>query len=349
MRFASDNSGPVHPRVMEALHAANEGWALPYGNDPWTERAVQKVRDVFEAPEAAVYFTATGSAANALALATITQPFQTIFCTAEAHIEEDECNAPEFYTGGAKLTLVPSEDAKMSPDALSELLESKSGKTVHSAQMGPLSLTQVTERGTTYTLDELTALTTVAKASGLPVHLDGARFANAMVALGCSAAEMSWQAGVDIVSFGGTKNGLMAAEAVVIFDPSLAWEFELRRKRGGHLFSKSRYLSAQMDAYLTDGLWLDMARLANTAGQKLADGLRTLPNVNLLHPPDANMIFAALPTAAHRRLHEAGAQYYPGAGATEAADDATTNARIVADWSCPDSHIDQFLKLVAGD
>ncbi|MEM9427006.1 MAG: beta-eliminating lyase-related protein [Pseudomonadota bacterium] len=349
MRFASDNSGPVHPKVMAALEAANDGWALPYGNDPWTERAVQKVRDVFEAPEAAVYFTATGSAANALALATITQPFQTVFCTAEAHIEEDECNAPEFYTGGAKLTLVAGDHAKMCPDALAHLLESKAGQNVHGAQMGPLSLTQVTERGTIYTLTELNALTTVAKANGLPVHLDGARFSNAMAAIGCSAAEMSWQAGVDIVSFGGTKNGLMAAEAVVIFDPSLAWEFELRRKRGGHLFSKSRYLSAQMDAYLTDDLWLDMARLSNAAGQKLAKGLQALPSVKLLHPPDANMIFAALPTAAHRRLQAAGAQYYPGAGATEAADDARTNARIVADWSCPDAHIDQFLKLVAGD
>ena len=348
MRFASDNSGPVHPKVMAALEAANEGWALPYGNDDWTRRAVDKVRAVFEAPEAAVYFTATGSAANALALATITRPYQTIFCTSEAHIEEDECNAPEFYTGGAKLTLVASSHAKLDPDALARTLESKAGRNVHGAQMGPLSLTQVTERGTVYSLDELTALASIAKAHGLPVHLDGARFANALVALGCSAAEMSWKAGIDIVSFGGTKNGLMGAEAVVIFDPELAWEFEQRRKRGGHLFSKNRYLAAQMDAYLTDDLWLEMAAKANAAGQKLVAGLSKIEGVTLLHPPQANMIYVAFPAAAHRRLQKAGAQYYPAPGASEGPDDAMASARLVADWSCPESHIEQFLALVAG-
>ncbi len=348
MRFASDNSGPVHPKVMEALATANEGWALPYGNDDWTRSAIEKVRTVFEAPEAAVYFTATGSAANALALATITKPYQTIFCTPEAHIEEDECNAPEFYTGGAKLTLVESQDARMDPDALAHLLEAKTGKNVHGAQMGPLSLTQVTERGTLYNLDHLRDLTAIAKRQGLPVHLDGARFANAIVALGCSAADMSWRLGVDIVSFGGTKNGLMGAEAVVIFDPELAWEFELRRKRGGHLFSKSRYLSAQMDAYLTDDLWLQMATQANAAAQKLVTGLRKIDTVTLLHPPEANMIYASFPSAAHRRLSNAGAQYYPAPGAMDGPDDTPASCRIVADWSCPDTHIEQFLGLVAG-
>ena len=346
MRFASDNSGPVHPKVMDALNAANDGWALPYGNDDVTRAAVEKVRAVFEAPDAAVYFTATGSAANALALATVTQPFQTVFCTPEAHIEEDECNAPEFYTGGAKLTLVDAVDAKMGPDALARVLEGKAGTNVHVAQMGPLSLTQVTERGTVYTLDELKAMIDVAKAHGLKVHLDGARFANALVALGCSAAEMSWRLGVDLVSFGGTKNGLMGAEAVVIFDPALAWEFELRRKRGGHLFSKSRYLSAQMDAYLTDDLWLDMARAANAFGQQLAAGLREIEGVTLLHPPGANMVYASFPKAAHRRLQAAGAQYYPEPGAFEG--DGVASARMVADWSCPEAHITEFLHHIRG-
>ncbi|MGR3514903.1 MAG: threonine aldolase family protein [Paracoccaceae bacterium] len=346
MRFASDNAGPVHPRVMEALQAANEGYALPYGNDAWTRAAVEKLRDVFDAPEAAVYFTATGSAANALALATVTAPYQTVFCTPEAHIEEDECNAPEFFTGGAKLTLVESVDAKMNPDALARVLEATAGRNVHGAQMGPLSLTQVTERGTLYDLGEVRALCGVAKAHGLKVHLDGARFANALVALGCSAAEMSWKLGVDLVSFGGTKNGLMGAEAVVIFDPELAWQFELRRKRGGHLFSKSRYLSAQMDAYLTDDLWLELAAAANAAGQRLADGLRAIPDVTLLHPPGANMVFATLPKAAHRRLHDAEAHYYPATGATEG--DGMASARMVADWSCSEAQVTGFLDLVAG-
>lgn len=346
MRFASDNAGPVHPKVMEALQAANEGWALPYGNDAWTVRAIEKVRQVFEAPHAAVYFTATGSAANVLALATITKAYQTIFCTAEAHIEEDECNAPEFYTGGAKLSLIASDHAKMDPEALSEALANK--PSVHNAQFGAVSLTQVTERGTIYTLDELQALTAIAQSAGLPVHLDGARFANAIVALNCSPAEMSWKAGIDIVSFGGTKNGLMGAEAVVIFDQKLAWEFELRRKRGGHLFSKSRYLSAQMDAYLTDDLWLDMARQANETAARLARGLQEIDGVSLVHPSHANMIFAQLPGAAHRRLHASGAQYYPEAGAGERSDTETSSARLVTDWSCPKAHVDQFLALVAG-
>lgn len=346
MRFASDNSGPVHPRVMEALSAANEGWALPYGNDDWTRSAIAKLRDVFEAPDAAVFLVTVGSAANALALATVTQPYQTVFCTPEAHIEEDECNAPEFYTGGAKLTLVDAVDAKMDPDALSDVLTRKAGKNVHGAQMGPLSLTQVTERGTVYSLDELRALVDVAKAHGLKVHLDGARFANAMVALGCSAAEMSWKLGIDLVSFGGTKNGLMGVEAVVIFDPELAWEFELRRKRGGHLLSKGRYLGAQMDAYLTEGLWLDMARAANAAGQRLAEGLQQIDGVTLLHPVEANMVFARFPKEAHRRLHAAGATYYPEPGATEG--DGVASARMVADWSCPEAHVTDFLNLIRG-
>lgn len=344
MKFASDNSGPVHPKVMAALQAANQGYALPYGNDDWTRSAIEKVRTVFDAPDAAVYFTATGSAANALALAAITRPYQRVFCTPEAHIEEDECNAPEFYTGGAKLTLVPSNDAKMDPDALREVLATK--PSLHNAQWGPLSLTQVTERGTVYTLDELHALIDVAKSKGLKVHLDGARFANALVALGCSAAEMSWMLGVDLVSFGGTKNGLMGAEAVVIFDADLAWEFELRRKRGGHLFSKSRYLSAQMDAYLTDDLWLEMATAANAAGRRLADGLRDIDGTTLLHPPGANMVYASFPKESHRRLQAAGAQYYPEAGAVEG--DGLASARMVADWSCPASHVTEFLRLVRG-
>ncbi len=347
MRFASDNSGPVHPRVMEALAAANEGWTMPYGNDDHTAAAVQAVRDAFEAPEAAVYFVATGSAANAILLATMTQPFQTVFCTAEAHIHEDECNAPEFYTGGAKLTLVDSHDARMELDALEQAIAALGGGNVHVPQPGTLSITQVTERGTLYTLDQIKALTSVAKAHGLGVHLDGARFANALVALDISPADMTWRAGVDAVSFGGTKNGLMGVEAAVIFDPAKAWEFELRRKRGGHLFSKNRFLAAQMAAYLSDDLWLDMARAANTAGQKLASDLREIPQVSFPFQPDANMLFPEFPRSTHRRLQSAGALYYMN-GSLDGPDDDMVPSRLVADWSCPDDHIRQFVDLVRG-
>lgn len=347
MRFASDNAGPVHPKIMAALAAANDGWAMPYGNDDWTKRAADKVRDAFEAPDAAVYFVATGTAANVTLLATMTKPFQTIFCTPEAHIEVDECNAPEFYTGGAKLTLVESAAAKMVPEALSRAIEACGGKDVHHAQPGPVSLTQVTERGTLYSLHEIKELCDIAHAHDVPVHMDGARFANALAALDCTPAEMTWKAGVGAVSFGGTKNGCMGVEAAVIFDPALAWEFELRRKRGGHLFSKNRYLAAQMDAYLTDDLWLDMARAANGAGRKLASDLRQIEGVTFLQEPAANMLYVAFPRAAHRRLQEAGAHYYP-MGSLEGPDDEAVSARLVTDWSCPDENIDSFVALVRG-
>jgi threonine aldolase len=271
MNFASDNAGPVHPAVMDALVRANEGYARGYGADAIMDRVRARIREAFEAPEAAVYLVATGTAANSLLLATLSTPWQTIFCSPMAHINTDECNAPEFYSG-AKLTLVPAPDARMTPDALRARILAEESRGIHGPQRGPVSLTQATELGTVYTLDDLRALTGVARDFGLKVHMDGARFTNALVSLDCTPAEMTWKAGVDAVSFGGTKNGLMGVEAAVIFDPALALEFEYRRKRGAHLFSKHRYLSAQMDAYLTDGLWLDLARRANAARARLEAG-----------------------------------------------------------------------------
>ena len=340
MRFASDNSGPVHPCVMEALAAANQDWALPYGEDDVTGRAIALVRDTFEVPDAAVYFVATGTAANAIALATLTQPYDTLFCTTQAHIEEDECNAPEFYSGGAKLTLIESHDARMDPQALSAAIE-KLGS-LHGPQPGAVSITQVTERGTLYTLDQIAQIARIAKGAHLPLHLDGARFANACSALGCSAAEMSWKAGVDVVSFGGTKNGLMGVEAVVFFNPDHARAFELRRKRGGHLFSKGRYLGAQMEAYLSDNLWLDLAARSNGAAAKLITGLKAIERVRFDHPPEANMLFVSFPRADHQKLHAAGAQYACFA-ALDGPRDELVGARLVCDWSMPDHHIETFL------
>jgi len=349
MRFASDNAGPVHPKVMAALAAANDGYALPYGDDTIMDEVSARIRTLFEAPEAVVYLVATGTAANALALATLAHPWQTIFCTAPAHINVDECNAPEFFTGGAKLTLVEAADAKMRPEMLRGVIEIEEKRGVHGPQRGPVSLTNVTELGTVYSTEEIAALTGVAKDYGLPTYLDGARLANALAATGASPAEMTWQAGVDAVSFGGTKNGLMGVEAVVLFDPAHAWEFELRRKRAAHLFSKHRYLSAQMLAYLEDDLWLEMARAANAANARLADGLRATGTVDYAHAPDANMSFAAWPRAAHRRLHDAGASYYVWEGALEGDDpDEMLTARLVCDWSASNAATDQFVELVQG-
>lgn len=344
MFFASDNAGPAHPKVMEALMAANAGYQSAYGAEAAMDAVRAQIRDIFEAPEAAVYLVATGTAANSLILATLGQPWATTFCTPMAHIHEDECNAPEFYSGGMKLTLVPDTDAKLTPDALRKAIETEESRGVHGPQRGPVSLTQATEKGTVYSLDELAAVCGVAKDYGLPVHMDGARFSNALVSLGCSPAEMTWRAGVDAVSFGGTKNGLLGVEAVVIFDPAHAWEFELRRKRGAHLFSKHRYLSAQMDAYLTDDLWLEMARSANDATRRLADGLRSSNSAQMLYEPGANIIFAQFPRSVHQRLHAAGATYYVWNGDVETGDpDEPLIARLVTDWSCPAEAVDGFL------
>ena len=259
MNLKSDNAGPAHPEVMQALAEANAGFALPYGGDDATRAACDRLRAEFEAPEAAVHLVATGTAANALALATMAQPWQTVFCTPLAHIHTDECQAPEFYTGGAKLTLAGADD-KMTPEALDRAIAGWPPGDVHASQRGPVALTQVTEMGRVYALDELRALTGIAAAHEIPVYMDGARFANALEALDCTPAEMTWKAGIDAVSVGGTKNGCLGVEAVIFFDPAPAWECELRRKRGAHLFSKHRYLGAQMLAYLDSGLWRRSAR-----------------------------------------------------------------------------------------
>ena len=348
MFFASDNTACVHPSVMEALNAANSGHPGSYGNDPIMGEVRETLRKTFEAPEAAVYLVATGTAANALALATMTDPWGAIYCHRNAHIEEDECGAPEFYTGGSKLVLIDGDNAKMDPKGLRDAIAHTARAGVHNVQRGMVSLTNVTEKGGVYTATEVAELAAVAKEFGLPVHLDGARFANAHVAQNVTPAEATWKAGVDAVSFGGTKNGLMGVEAVIFFDPAKAWEFELRRKRGGHLFSKHRYLSAQMQAYLADDLWLDLARTANALARKLADGVEASAHGELRYPADANMVFANLTRAAHNRLREAGAQYYlwPFDQTLEGDQDVMVGCRLVCSWDTPEADLDRFLSVL---
>jgi threonine aldolase len=349
MFFASDNAGPTHPEVLAAITQANAGYAMPYGNDPIMSEVTAKIRDIFEAPDAAVHLVATGTAANTIALATLCAPYQKIYCSEVAHIHEDECNAPEFFTGGAKLSIIPCDVDTMRPAALRTAISSTAQGVVHGPQRGVVSITQVAEKGSVHSLDELKALTDVAQDFGVPVHLDGARFANALVALGCTAAEMTWKLGVDAVSFGGTKNGLMGVEAIVFFDPSKAWELELRRKRGAHLFSKHRYLSAQMQAYLTDDLWLRSAAKANDNLTRLLAGLSNLPGTEILGAPAANLAFARLPRAAHQRLSKGGAVYYLMDGPLDEGDpDQPLLCRLVCDWSISDDLIDQFIALAAG-
>ena len=349
MNFASDNTGPVHPNVMAALIAANTGYALPYGGDDLTAQTIQNIRDLFEAPDAAVFLVSLGTAANSLILATLSQPWETVFCHTVAHIHEDECNAPEFYSGGTKLTLVPGPEAKMTAENLRRSILAEETRGVHGPQRGPVSLTQATERGTIYSLKEIQEISATAEEFGLPVHMDGARFANAVQSLGCSAAEMTWKSGVDAVTFGGTKNGLMAVEAVIFFNPKHAWEFELRRKRGAHLFSKHRFLAAQMQSYLAGDLWLDMAKKSNDASARLIKGLKQIPEVQIDFEPQANIIFAQWARAAHQRLHAAGAQYYVMAGDhTTGPSNELLPARLVTDWSTTQENVDKFLDILRG-
>ncbi|WP_138469452.1 low specificity L-threonine aldolase [Poseidonocella sp. HB161398] len=345
MHFASDNAGPVHPKVMEALIRANQGHAPSYGADDLTAAATGALLAALEAPGAAAFLVGTGTAANALILAAMAAPWETVFCARTAHIEEDECGAPEFFSAGAKLTLIDGPDGKIAPEALEAVLEAHQGHGVHQVQPGPVSLTQVTEKGTLYSLAELRELCAIAHRFGRKVHMDGARFANAVAALGCTPAEASWQAGVDALSFGGTKNGLMGAEAAVFFDPALARDFAFRRKRGAHLFSKHRYLAAQIGAALEDGLWLEMAGAANAAARRLEEGLAATGQVRLLHPREANMIFAGMPRALHRKLKAGGAEYHVS-GTLETGDPGEMlAARLVCDWSADPADTDRFLAL----
>jgi len=271
MNFRSDNEVGAHPAVLEAVMSAfsGGGTAPSYGADEWTHRVERRLREIFEKPDLVAFPVATGTAANSLALSCCTPSWGAIYCHAEAHIVVDEANAPEFFTAGAKLCTLPGPAGKVDHKKLAEALAQPVYGVVHHPQPAAVSITQATECGTVYGPDEVAAIATTAHRHGLKLHMDGARFANALAFVGCSAAELSWMSGVDVLSLGATKNGTLAAEVVVFFEPDLAREFEFRRKRSGHLFSKMRFLSAQLEAYLTDGLWLANAGHANAMARRL--------------------------------------------------------------------------------
>jgi threonine aldolase len=333
VNFASDNVTGACPEVMQAIVAANEGAVMPYGNDPVTQRVEARLAEIFERPLAA-FPVATGTACNALTLACVTPPYGAVYCHQVSHINTDECGAPEFYSGGAKLVDLPGEGGKLTAASLAAAIEGAG--VVHHVQPAAVSLTQASEAGTVYSLDEIAAIAEVAHAHGLKLHLDGARFANALVALGCTPAEMTWQAGVDLLSFGATKNGCLSAEAAIFFDPADAASFGYRRKRAGHLFSKMRVVSAQLEAYLADDLWLRNARHANALARRLAEGLAALPGVRLLHPCEANEVFADLPQAAIDGLLEAGFYFY-------VRDVGGVGIRLVTAWNSREEDVEAFL------
>lgn len=344
MNFASDNAYTAHPAVMAALADANSGAMMGYGADPVTARAEAAMRELLEAPEAVVRFVATGTAANALVCAQLSPGYGRIYCHEDAHIETSECAAPEFFSSGAKLITVPGAGGKMTPDALSVAIRRGAGGGLNEGRNAMVSITNATEWGTLYTVAEVASLAEAAHAGGLPLHLDGARFANAVAALGCSAADLTWRAGVDALCFGGTKNGAMAAEAVVFFNPAHAEGFDYRRKQTGQVHSKQRYLAAQMLALASDGLWLELAAAANAKAARLADGILAAGGT-LLVPAQSNAVFATIPAEAHHRARAGGAIYHlwPDKSA-EGLDPVPI--RLVTAWDTPDEDIEAFLRLI---
>jgi threonine aldolase len=308
--FCSDNVAGASPEIVAAIADAAHGAMAPYGADPITSRAQARISDLFET-EVTTHFVATGTAANSLALASICPSHGAIFCHRESHINADECGAPEFFTGGAKLLDLDGAEGKLHQDDLERELAKGWAGVEHHVQAAAVSITQASEAGTLYSLNEVSGISELCRGHDLALHMDGARFANAIVALDCAPADASWRAGVDILSLGATKNGALAAEAILFFDPEMAAAFKYRRKRAGHLFSKMRFLSAQWDAYLQDDLWLRNARHANAMARRLSDGLTQLPAVDLLYPVEANEIFLNLPDAMRDALFTAGFAFYP--------------------------------------
>jgi threonine aldolase len=326
LRFLSDNTAGVSPEIIAAVQAANHGLAAPYGEDEWTARLDSALSRFFGAAVRAFAVT-TGTAANALSLATLSPPYGAIFAYQEAHIATDECGAPGFFTGGAQLALLPGEHGRLQPGTLAAALAMPVD--VHRVQPAALSLTQATELGTVYRAADVAQLAALAHAAGLRVHMDGARLANALEFLGCQPGDITWRAGVDVLSFGATKNGALAAEAVVFFDPALVRDFELRRKRAGQLLSKSRYTAAQLLAYLESGVWQRNAQRTN----RLAQSIGRAAGAALLHPVEANEVFVRLGVERRERLRAAGFEFYDFGTAAAGA------ARFVVSWDQPEDDV----------
>ena len=336
VKFASDNVAGACPEVLEALLKANEGDSAPYGNDDYSKSLQKKFSEIFE-KEVIVYPIASGTAANALALATMTPVFGNIYCHKLAHINTDECGAPEFYTGGAKLIPLVGVDGKITSGELEQNISGVG--IVHHTQPSSVSITQVCETGEVYELDEIKEITKVAHNHNLNMHMDGARFANALVSLNCTPAEMTWKSGIDVLSFGATKNGCIAAEAIIFFKPELVGNLSFLMKRAGHLLSKMRFVSAQLEAYISNNVWLDNAKNANEMGKKLSEGLIKHSSIKLAYPTQANEVFAKFPREVIEHLNSEGYKMNE--------DELDGQAvRLVAAWNTKISDVESFLETV---
>ncbi len=346
MDFSSDNVYGVHPRILAALSEADAGTAFSYGKDDLSRQAEEKLSEVFQ-KEVRAFLVTTGTAANGLALSSITPGYGAIICHAEAHISCDECNSPEFFTGGAKIIGLQAPGGKITRAMIDRRLKAFVGAE-HDPKPKGVSLTNVTELGAVYSADEIKAISALIKPRGMKLHIDGARFANAVASLGCAPADITWRAGVDVMSFGATKNGAMMLEAVVFFDAALAEDFVYRRMRSGQLVSKSRYLGAQMLAYLEGGLWLENARKANGLARKLAAALERHAAFRLPNPVQANEVFAIIPRTLNERLKEAGVVFFDwmpdSLGGGIAQDEIFV--RFVLSYATSEADVDRFVKLL---
>jgi threonine aldolase len=333
--FASDNTAGICPEAWAALAEANSGFAASYGDDQYTARAADLFRDVFET-DCDVYFVFNGTAANSLALAALCQPYHSVITHKDAHIEADECNAPQFFSGGAKLLALAGANGKLDAESIERAATERDD--VHFAKPRAVSLTLPTEHGTLYSTGEIGAISEIAKKHGLKLHVDGARFANAVAASGATPAELSWKAGVDVLCCGGVKNGMGVSEAVVFFDRAPSGEFAYRRKQAGQLASKTRFMAAPWAAMLKDGAWTRHAQHANTCATKLAKKIAGVPGVTIKYPVDVNAVFAEMPEAMHAKLERAGWHYYRFFGG---------NARFMCSWATTDAMVDELAADIA--
>ncbi|PRD42726.1 low specificity L-threonine aldolase [Phyllobacterium phragmitis] len=349
MNFASDNWAGAHPKIAESLTRHAGGFAASYGASEFDRAVEMRFNEIFER-EVAVFFVGTGTAANSLALASVNRPGGVSFCHREAHAIEDECGAPEYFTGGARLHPVDGALGRIDPVNLTRELKRFNPAFIHAGQPMAVSITQATEVGTLYSLSEIAGISTVCREHDIPLHLDGARFANALVSLGVSPADMTWRQGVDIVSFGGTKNGCWCAEALVFMDPSHAKDLPFIRKRAAQLFSKTRFIAAQFDAYLDDGLWLELATHANAMAARLAGHIRASERIRLAWSPQANEVFAIMKKSVSEKLQQQGAVFYdwnPPHSETNRVEEEEIFTRFVTSFATSQDEVDRFGDLIA--
>ena len=330
-QFASDNYAGICPEAWSALEAANTGHATAYGDDEWTARAADEFRSLFE-KDLELFFVFNGTAANSLALASLCQSYHGVICCDSSHVETDECGAPEFFSNGSKLLVAAGRDGKLTPAAINELATKRTD--IHYPKPRVVTITQPTELGTVYPVDEVREISVACKERGLWLHMDGARFANACAALECSPAELSWKSGVDVLCFGGTKNGMAAGEAVLFFDPALAVDFDYRCKQAGQLASKMRFLTAPWVGMLESGAWLKNAAHANRCANYFAERIEAIAEIQIASPVEANSVFITAPDEVLDRLRERGWRFYTFIGGA---------ARFMFAWDADLKRVDALL------